>query len=180
MNKEKIARLLPEVFQATVGTNGPLDAFLSAQEHLHEPCESAIGRFPEHLDPRTAAAPFVYMLAYWTDLDYLLDGSPQSPHFAGGVGRLRELVAAAARNGRQRGTEETLIRLLETATGCRGFTVEANAGGTFHFTLSAPREARTFGSLVRRITEAEKPAFTTCELQFDASDSAEGDALDDA
>ena len=105
MKTEKIARLLPEMFQATVGSSGPLDAYLAAQEQLHEPCESAISQFPEHLSPRTAAPAFVYMLAYWTDLDYLLDGSLQAPHFAAGVGRLRELIASAARNGRERGTE---------------------------------------------------------------------------
>jgi len=175
MKREKIARLLPEIFQATVGTSGPLDAFLAVQEQLHEPCESAIRRFPEHLDPRTAAAPFVYMLAYWTDLDCLLDGPPHAPHFAGGVGRLRELIASAARNGRERGTEETLIRFLETATGCTGFKVETDAGGTFHFRISAPKEAHTFRSLVKRIIEAEKPAFATCQLRFAAADTTASD-----
>lgn len=166
MKTENIARLLPEMFQATVGTSGPLDAYLAAQEQLHEPCESAISQFPEHLNPRTAAPAFVYMLAYWTDLDYLLDGSLQAPHFAAGVGRLRELIASAARNGRERGTERALIRFLETATGGTGFKIDVDPEDRFHFRISAPEQTRAFASLVTRIIEAEKPAFATYELRF--------------
>jgi len=168
MKAAKIARLLPEIFQATVGRGGPLDAFLAAQETLHEPAEAAIARFAEHLDPRTAPPAFVFMLARWTDLDYLLEGSPAAPYFPGGVGRLRELVAAVARNGRERGTERALIRMLETATGCRGFRIESDAAAPFHFLLVAPPEAHTFKRLVRRIVDAEKPAFATCEVRFDS------------
>lgn len=166
MRQDKIARLLPEIFQATVGQQGPLDAFLAAQERLHEPCEAAIGTFADHLDPRTAAPPFVYMLARWVDLDYLLDGPARTPHFTGGVGRLRALIATVARNGRERGTGATLIRLLESATGVSGFRIEPDTAIPFHFTLFAPPEAVPFMSLVKRLLEAEKPAFATCELQF--------------
>lgn len=168
MKAEKIARLLPEIFQATAGRGGALDGFLAAQEALHEPAEAAVARFAEHLDPRIAPPAFVYMLARWTDLDYLLEGPPTAPYFSGGVGRLRELVAATAKNGRERGTERALIRMLETATGCRGFRIEMDDGAAFHFRLVAPYEARTFERLVRRIVDAEKPAFATCEVRFDA------------
>lgn len=172
MKSDKIARLLPEIFQASVGRKGPLDGFLAAQEALHEPCERAIARFAEHLDPRTAPPPFVYMLARWTDLDYLLDGPTAAPYFAAGVGRLRELVAATARNGHERGTERALLRLLETATGCTGFRIETDSGVPFHFTIVAPFEARKFERLVGRLIEAEKPAFATCEVQFAVDPSA--------
>lgn len=173
MKAEQTARLLPEIFQATVGTSGPLDAFLAAQERLHEPCESAIGGFSEQLKPRTATAPFVYMLAYWTDLDYLLDGPSHAPWFAAGAGRLRELIASAARSGRERGTERALVRILETATGCAGFAIETEAAGTFHFTINAPKEARALRSTVERIVAAEKPAFATCELRFAPADGTQ-------
>jgi hypothetical protein len=166
MQQEKMARLLPEIFQATAGQQGPLDAFLAAQVRLHEPCEAAIGSFADHLDPRTAAPAFVYMLARWVDLDYLVDGPAHTPHFAGGVGRLRALIATVARNGRERGTGTTLIRLLETATGISGFRIEPDAAIPFHFTLFAPRDAVPFKGLVKRLLEAEKPAFATCELRF--------------
>lgn len=166
MKTDKIARLLPEIFQATVGTEGLLDGFLAAQERLHEPCEMAIGQFPKHLDPHTAAPPFVYMLAVWMDLDYLLDGPPEAPRFVAGVGRLRELIANASRNGSTRGTEQALLRFLETATGCRGFAVATEGEGMFHFSVLAPTEARSFKNLVERIIEAEKPAFATCDLRF--------------
>lgn len=172
MKREKIAQLLPEIFQATAGSSGPLDGFLAAQEQLHEPSEAAIGRFPQELDPRTASAPFVCMLAYWMDLDYLLDGPPHAPYFAGGIGRLRELVASAARNGRQRGTAETLIRFLETATGCAGFGVDTDASSAFHFEVIAPQEARPFERLVRRIIAAEKPAFATSTVRFAGAEGA--------
>jgi hypothetical protein len=176
MKREKIAQLLPEIYQATVGSSGPLDGFLAAQERLHAPAEAAIGRFPQELDPRTASAPFVCMLAYWTDLDYLLDGPAHAPYFTGGVGRLRELVASTARNGRERGTAETLIRFLQTATGCSGFRVATDPRSPFHFELIAPEQARTFERLVKRIVAAEKPAFATCEVRF----AAAGDAADSA
>jgi len=169
MKAEKIARLLPEIFQATVGRGGPLDGFLAAQEALHEPAQAAIAGFAEYLDPRTAPPRFVYMLARWTDLDYLLEGPPAAPYFPGGVGRLRELVAAAARNGRERGTERALIRMLETATGCGGYRIEMDDARPFHFRLVAPYEARTFERLIRRIAAAEKPAFATCEVRFEAA-----------
>jgi len=182
MKANKIARLLPEIFQATAGAQGPLDAFLAAQEKLHAPCESAIDRFPEQLSPRTAAPPFVYMLAYWTDLDYLLDGTPRTPHFAAGIGRLRELVATAAWNARERGTERAMIRVLETATGCPGFEVDVDAEHTFHFRVTAPPQARAFQDLVKRIVDAEKPAFATCDLEFARSEAAadEDDEQNDA
>jgi len=174
MKAEKIARLLPEIFQATVGRGGPLDGFLAAQEALHEPAEAAIAAFAEYLDPRTAPPRFVYMLARWTDLDYLLEGSPATPYFPGGVGRLRELVAAVARNGRERGTERALIRMLETATGLGGYRVEMDSAAPFHFRLIAPYEARTFERLVRRIVAAEKPAFATCDVRFEPAPGSPG------
>jgi phage tail-like protein len=178
MKAEKIARLLPEIFQATAGTSGPLDGFLAAQERLHAPCESAIGGFADQLDPRRAAPPFVYLLAHWMDLDCLLDGPAHAPRFAAGVGRLRELIASAARNARERGTERTLIRLLETATGCTGFKIETDSDSIFRFTVHAPQEARAFSGLVSRIVAAEKPAFAVCELRFAAAGAAEDVASD--
>lgn len=180
MKADKMARLLPEIFQATTGVEGPLDAFLAAQEQLHEQCETAIARFPEQLDPRTATPPFVYLLACWADLECLLDGPPHAPRFAAGVGRLRELVATAARNGRERGTERTLIRLLETATGCAGFAVEQDRDTPFHFRMTAPKEARAYARLVKRLLEAEKPAFATCELRFAPTEPTDDDGQPDA
>jgi phage tail-like protein len=167
MKAERIANLLPEVFRATVGTQGPLDGFLSALQQLQDPCEGAIGRLPDEINPRTATPPFVYLLAHWTDLDYLLSGPVNAPQFAGGVGRLRELVATVARNNRERGTAQSLIRMLETATGCAGFRIETPPGTPFHFDLLAPREARTFEELVLRLVAAEKPAFATCRVKFE-------------
>lgn len=180
MQQDKMARLLPEIFQATAGQQGPLDAFLAAQERLHEPCEAAITSFAVHLDPRTAAPPFVYMLARWVDLDYLVDGPAHTPHFAGGVGRLRALIATVAKNGRERGTGATLIRLLETATGVSGFRIEPDPTIPFHFTLHAPREALPFKGFVKRLLEAEKPAFATCELRFPDSEPATGESVHEA
>lgn len=167
MKAERIARLLPEVFQATVGNQGPLDGFLAAMQELQDPGEAAISRFPDEINPRTASPQFVYMLAYWTDLDYLLRGPAGAPQFVGGVGRLRELIAAVARNNRERGTAQTLLRTLETATGCAGFRLETSAATPFHFELLVPREARPFEEIVLRIVAAEKPAFATCDVRFE-------------
>ena len=167
MDAARIARLLPEIYQATTGRSGPLDAFLAAQEQLHEPCETAIDNFASQLDPRRADSRFVFMLAHWLDVDYLLEGSKDKPYFAAGVGRLRELIATTARNGRARGTSETLVKMLETATGCSGFRVETAEDGTFHMRVTAPATARNFEKLVRKIITGEKPAFATYELHVE-------------
>lgn len=164
MKAEQIKRLLPDIYQAVAGTAGPLDGFLAAQEHLHAPSEAAIETFSDKLDPRKAPPKFVYLLAHWMDLGYLLDGPAKSPHFLGGVGRLRELILFAAALGKRRGSAEAIVRILETATGFEGFEIIADPARAYHVTIVAPAGADSFRSVITRIIEAEKPAFTTYEL----------------
>lgn len=166
MKAEMIARLLPDIFQAVAGSQGPLDGFLAAQEALHEPSERAISGFAERLDPRTAPPSFVYMLAHWMGLSYLLDGSEGAPRFAGGVGRLRELIATTAANGKARGSMTGIVRMLETASGQRGFSIESDPEQAYHVHIRAPAGSAALRSVIERIIEAEKPAFATYELQF--------------
>jgi phage tail-like protein len=163
MKAERIAELFPEIYRVTVGTRGPLDGFLAAQEALHAPVERVLDRFAEQFDPRLADERFLRMLVHWVDLDYLLDGRGETSRFPGGSGRLRELVAAAAVFIRGRGTAETLVRLLETATGSTGFSVH-DGERPFHVRVVQPPLADDLRLLVRRILEREMPAFVTYDL----------------
>ena len=185
MDSAAIARLLPGVFQTALDTQAAgivevdtrLAATLGAMETLHAPVEGVLRDLYRHLDPRLAPPAFVPYLAGWVDLDWLLGSSPGEPTTSAsplstGLGRLRELVAAAAEIARWRGTARGLLLFLDTATGVPGFTVEENVGGetrvprAFHLRILAPQETRPYRPLIERIVVAEKPAYATYELVF--------------
>ncbi len=176
MKRDAILRLLPAVFQRTARPGTPLVALLDAMEALHAPAEEALGCWDATLDPRRTADAFVPYLARWVDLEDLLERSPTGAArepFAPGLGRLRELIAAAPALARLRGTAKGLLLFLETATGVRGFTVEESVLGPdgqplpFHVRLHAPAATAPYRSLIVRIIDREKPAFVTYEMTFD-------------
>jgi hypothetical protein len=88
------------------------------------------------------------------------------------VGRLRELIAAAAYLSKWRGTSRGLLLFLETATGAAGFKVDEHVpdqqgkARPFHIKVVAPAETASYDSLLRRIITIEKPAYVTYELEF--------------
>lgn len=181
MRKEEIAVLLPEAFRDAVRERSPLDAILGAMEALHAPSERILDNLDSHIDPRRATDDFLPYLSSWVDLDRYLDwsGAPgvSEPHYAAGLIRLRELIAAAADLGKWRGTMRGLTSFLEVATGLSGFRIEENPPGAlggppreFHIRVHAPAVAKPLAALVQRIVEGEKPAYLTFSLEFDSGD----------
>ena len=178
MQQAEIRRLLPSVFERTIAGGGPLGPLLDVMEHLHEPAERILSGLDSYLDPVRTRDDFVPMLARWVDLDWLMVENPEdalpsdfSP-LASGTGRMRALVGAAASLSRLRGTIDGLTRFLEIATGVRGFTIYENVDADsttrpFHLLVSIPPAARGYEAMVRRILEAQKPAYATYELSSD-------------
>ncbi|MGE3163647.1 MAG: phage tail protein [Planctomycetota bacterium] len=169
MNREQIARLLPEVFQRSLGAVNPLGEMLDAMAALVTPVEERLETIETIFDPYRTPDPFVRMLASWVDLEALWGGAEGAGPvgIANLTGRLRELVAAASELAKLRGTWAGLELFLETATACDGFEIQENSPGEdgkprpFHFVVFAPGAARPFERLVRRIIELEKPAYAT-------------------
>ena len=81
MDRARIARLLPETYQAAIpvekppgdpdaaAPKKPLAAVLEVMEVLQAPAESALATLDAHIDPLRAPPSFALMLARWLDLD---------------------------------------------------------------------------------------------------------------
>lgn len=180
MDHARIARLLPETYQAAVKPTNPLGAVLVAMETLQAPAEAALASLDAHVDPLRAPPDFALMLTRWLDLDRYLDwtgGRPGegTPRYAAGLGRLRLLCLEAAELSRWRGTRRTLERILTVATGLSGYRVQENPPGpkgvarNFHLRVVAPAAAQPLADLVRRIVDEERPAYTTYDIEFSAA-----------
>ncbi len=139
-------------------------------ERLHEPDERILATLDQVFDPRRTPDRFVPYLATWVDLEGLLVETPQqarAPSWPTGLGRLRELIAAAAYLSRWRGTQKGLLYFLRVATGSDGFRVDEQPGGKpYHVSIHAPKDTAAYRSLITRIIEREKPAYVTYELDF--------------
>jgi phage tail-like protein len=180
MKRTEIERLLPGVFQRTLRPGNPLSAILDVMEGLHAPSEGQLESLDAVFDPRRTPDKFVSFLARWLDLERLFDkparGQPQTSALPipTGLGRLRELTAAAAHLSQWRGTAHGLLLFLRTATGHPGFAVEEQVEGVddktrpFHIRVRAPGEMFPYRGLIQRIIELEKPAYVTYELLFEA------------
>jgi len=177
MREAQIAELLPEVFQRTLHPDGPLAGYLAAMAALLSPAEKILDDLDFYFDPLRAEDRFVALLARWVDMDALLEDREAvlgaggerdtrekavARRLSSGLGRLRELVAGAARLARMRGTTEGLRRFLEIATGCQGFSIVEETERPFHIEIIAPAAAAAHHSLVERIIAREKPAYVTC------------------
>lgn len=171
MRSPDIARLLPGVFQRTVQPGAPLAALLEVMEALHAPSEAVLSGLESHFDPRRAPERFVPFLARWVGMDLPVTT---------GLGRLRELVAAAVEISRWRGTARGLRLFLTTATGRTDFEVDEAVPGPdgrprpFHIRVRAPAQVAGHRLLLERIIEREKPAYVTYELHFMPPPKGEG------
>jgi phage tail-like protein len=179
MKQSEIAALLPDVFRRVLDHNEPLAALIKVMEAMHAPSEQILGGLDSYFDPYQAPERFVPFLASWVDMDRLLsetaaelDEAALPFLFETGLGRLRELIAAAADLARWRGTARGLILFLQTAIGVAGFAIEEDVSDEqgrpqpFHIWVRAPAAAEPFELLVRRIIEMEKPAYVTYDLLF--------------
>ncbi|HZU69823.1 MAG TPA: hypothetical protein VFA09_21300 [Ktedonobacteraceae bacterium] len=192
MKLNEIEQMLPGVFQRTVLEGTPLFALLEVMEDLHAPDEAVLDQLDAFFDPYRAPDTFVPFLASWVDLDRLLLAVPEEfeetapPPLPSGIGRLRELVAAATFLAQWRGTAKGLLRFLETATGVQGFVIEEQVLGPdgefkpFHLRVRVPQEAASYRMMIERIVESEKPAYVTYELLVmgKAQDSRQGGVRD--
>jgi len=184
VKQEAIVERLPDVFkQAATGEGNPLAAVLGVMEELHERDEEILAGFGRYVDPRRTTDEFVPYLAAWVDYAWLLLDPPDNPYadvqrpFAGGLGRLRELVASAASESKWRGTSAGLIRMLERATGVQGYRVEETVLDEskqplpFRVRVIVPRQAEHYLDLVRRIVEHEKPAHVIATVALEEAGS---------
>jgi phage tail-like protein len=175
MKRSEIEHLLPGIFQRTITPGSPLWALLTVMEELHAPDEDVLTHLDSYFDPYRAPDDFIPYLAGWVDMARLLVAAPEEftgtvlPPFPSGMGRLRELIAAAAFLAQWRGTAKGLQRFLITATGVSGFVIEEQVPGRpFHLRIQAPQAAAAYKDLIQRIIELEKPAYTTYELEVAA------------
>lgn len=170
MQADRIVRLLPEVYQRAIAPGTPLAALIELMEQLHAPVEDALERYPEYFDAQRAPERFVPYLAHWVDLARWLDDA--TGEFDAGVGRLRQVVAAAPQLSRSRGTAEGLRAALEWATGVAGVRIDEASDDplahrrAFHIVVRMPAEASRLERLVRRIVAQEKPAHVTADIVF--------------
>ena len=171
MKPTEIEALLPEIYRRSLHPGAPLTAILQAMAALHQPDEIILDRLPDYFAPYSSPEDFLSFLARWVDLDRYLS-QEAAPDFPPGLGRLRELIAAAAELSRWRGSARGLTRFLELATGLSGFQVEENppddAGRPrpFHIRIHAPQQARPYQTLLQQIIQQEKPVYVTWELVY--------------
>jgi phage tail-like protein len=185
MRRARIEHLLPEILRRTVQRGRPLYALLDVMEAMHAPSERALVRLDSTLDPRRAPDRFVPYLARWVDLEPIFDrvpreyGTTPTIPITTGLGRLRELIAAAAYLSQWRGTARGLVRFLEIATGASGFEVDEQVEESdgevrsYHLHIRAPESTEPHRVLIERIIELEKPAYVTYKLDFGESERRE-------
>ena len=177
MKQSEIAGLLPGIFQSTLQPQSVLAALLAVMEGLQAPSEEILENLDGFFDPYRTPDRFVAFVSGWVDLERLLVESPEeramtsvSP-LPSGLGRLRELIRAAAYLAQWRGTKQGLQRFLETATGIPGFEIDENVlvnglPKPFHIRIRAPQGSAPYAVLIQRIIEQEKPAYVTYDLEI--------------
>ena len=172
MKRERIARLLPEVFQRTLDARPDvLGGFLDVIEILHQPDEDVLEHLDAYLDPQQTLDAWLPFLAAWVDLDRFLDDAGSFP---GGPARLRSLIMASLSLAKERGTRQGLCKFLETATGLRGFEVENSISQPYHIIVTSPAPGAAFPEMredqycawLTDLISSEKPAYVTCKLQL--------------
>jgi phage tail-like protein len=174
--------LLPAVYQRTFEDpdrppNLMLIALLEVMTGLLSPDEEVLAELDTYFDRYQAPEAFVPLLASWLDLDWLftrmptrLDASTAREISPLEMGRLRELVAAATRFARLRGTAQGLLDFMEMATNVQGLAVDEHVPGrNFHLRVWAPPQGEPWRATLAHMLQVLKPAYTTAAL-FTAED----------
>lgn len=172
MKRQAIEQLLPEVIQRTLYPGSPLAAILDVMEAMHARDEEILDHIQRYFSPYLAPAEWIPSLALWLDLGHTLAASGDAGvgEPASGMGHLRNVLANAADLAKWRGTAYGLQRMLEMATGTPGFVIDEqirDASGAvrpFHIRITIPEAAAAHWEQVRRIVEAERPAYVTYEI----------------
>ena len=182
MERQRIARLLPEIFQRTLPepwweesptgeqtTRSVLGAFLNVMETLQAPVEWTLAHLDAFFDPRITPEGWLPTLAMFLDLDRFLgpDGS-----FPGGPDGLRRLILAAVSLSKERGTQSGLRNFLETATGITGIEIKDHTDRPYHIVVLCPEPdpqvagmtSEQLSSWLEILVAAEKPAYVTCDV----------------
>ncbi|MCH9693178.1 MAG: phage tail protein [Gammaproteobacteria bacterium] len=181
MLRSQIENLLPAVFRRTLRDGQPLAALLQVMEDLHTPSETLFEQLPALVNPYSAPEHYLPMLAHWVNLDGIFPPHPPGDEISPWLprrspipaGRLRVLIAAAARLARWRGTTHGLREFLGIATGTTDFQIDENTTDSlgnavpFHLRIVAPKATRHQQELIERIVQLEKPAYVTWELEFE-------------
>lgn len=191
MNSQLIANLLPEVYRRVDQEGSPLRASLDAMAALLTPAEEVLEQLDKNFSIDECSDEQLSMLAHWTNLDRLFDGSQDasaSPWLPRQLpiepGHLRNLIGHAAQLSRRRGTEQGLLKFLSVATGLDGFSVTSVTRHgerdpiPFHIRVIAPSHALAQEELIDRIIRQEKPAFVTYEIIYDLVEGEQPDTTD--
>ena len=151
-----LIRLLPAVYQRSVlqetgetgGASRPaLLLWLDAMTELQRPSLEVLDQLASYFDCYQAPDAFVPLLAAWFDLDWLAGASPTQGRAAEQAAsapldtdRLRDLVAAAPRLARLRGTAQGLLDFMTIATGVGGFALHEPRDDGFRLRLGCRRK----------------------------------------
>ena len=174
MQQDRILRYLPENYQlAAADRRGVMRAVLAVMEGMHAPADRILRSLDTYVDPNRAPDAFVLMQASWLGLERYFDWTGGSPgvgeaHYAAGIDQLRLLIASFPELVRSRGTNQSLTRFLEVATGVAGFENEdgMETGQPFHIVVHVPAAAAPLADLVTRIVAGERPAHATWEIRM--------------
>jgi phage tail-like protein len=187
MERQRIARLLPEIFQRTLpaqweqdpppgkqALHSVLGSFLAVMEQMHQPAEDTLEHLEVNFSPLQAPESWLPFLAGWLDLDRFLKQDEQGAwKFPGGSPRLRQLIMEAVSLDQERGTSTGLQRFLVIATGIGGIQITPAAGRPYHIIITCPApDYQAYGmsqvefyNWLEELVAAEKPAYVTCEVK---------------
>ena len=165
MQTREIARLLPEVFRATMGDGSPLDGAVGAMAELLDPVDRRLDHLERYFDPFRTPTPMLPYLAHWVDLGWV-----PIAEAGGGDGvaaeHLRVLIAKAPDLAKRRGTLDGLTAMIRAVTGVADIGVREvdSVNRPFHLRIELPVAHRDLTQLVDTVVRAERPAHLTYDI----------------
>lgn len=162
-DRSSYVEYLPGVFHR----NEFLGRFLLIFENILRPMDRQIANLPAYFDPDTTTEELLDWLGEWVEIVF----DDRVP-----VERRRVVVNNAVRIYRKRGTSAGLAEFIEAVTGVMPEVeqptlaeVSGNPALAFTFTvrMTVTEDSPVEEDLVRRLIEAQKPAFAAGELVFE-------------